>query len=375
MRPLLLMLLASAFARPRAVSEDRVALAGLLVRDGDWERAATVLGEIDPAAHGIDLTRYWTLRGLVDLHEDRPKEAASAFGQALATATEGRELLEMHLARAWLAAEEPRSALEALDRTGEVGQGLPGSWLLRAEADVALERFDAAWTALEAGAARFPDQADLRRQQVFLLVRLGLYREARARGEVLLARPDTDADDAVAIAEALRRGGETTEATTILEAALLRDGGDRDLLVQAARSAIDDGQPRNAGRFLERATVVDPALALEAAEAYRRSGDLDAALRMNGEVADPVAKARQRLGLLLEAESWDRAVALEDRLVRLGLAEDDGVGYGLGYAWFRIGDLARAERWLQGISDPDAFRRATELRQVMAACDPTWGCL
>ena len=73
---------------------------------------------------------------------------------------------------------------------------------------------------------------------------------------------------------------------------------------------------------------------------------------MNGEVADPVAKARQRLGLLLEAESWDRAVALEDRLVRLGLADDDGVGYGLGYAWFRIGDLARAERWLQGIPTP-----------------------
>ena len=367
--------LALALAAPKVVEEDRVALAGLLVREGDWERAAGVLAEIDPEQKGVDATRYWTLRGLTELHAERATEAAGSFTEALRTATEGRELLEMHLARAWLAAPEPGKALEALARTGEVGAALPGRWLLAAEAYVALSRFDEAWTALETGAVRFPDQPDLRRQQVFLLVKLGLYREARERGESMLARADTGPDDAVAIAEALRRGGETAEAATILEAALLKDGGDRDLLVQAARAAIDDGQPRNAGRFLERATVVDPALALEAAEAYRRAGDFDASLRMNGQVADPVDKARQRLGLLLEAESWDRAVALEDRLVRLGLADDDGVAYGLAFAWFRIGDLARADGWLDGIDDPEVFRRGIALREVMAACDPTWGCL
>jgi tetratricopeptide (TPR) repeat protein len=373
---LLLLVLGVADAAPRrsAEPEDRVALAGLLVRDGDWERAAEVLAEVDLSQKGLDLARYWTLRGLVELHDKRAANAASSFGQALAVATSGKELLEMHLARAQLAAEKPAEALAALDRTGETGAALPGTWLLRAEAHVALQQYDQAWAALESGATRFPDQPDLRRQQVFLLVRLGLYREARERGEALLARPDTDADDAIAIAEALRRGGESSEALTILEAALLERGDDRDLLVQAARTSLDAEQARNAGRFLERAAVLEPELALEAAEAYRRGGDLEAALRLNGEVVDPVTKARQRLGLLLEAESWERATALEDRLERLGLSDDDGVAYGLAYAWFRLGDLERAERWLKGVDDPEAFRRATELRQVMAACDPTWGC-
>jgi tetratricopeptide (TPR) repeat protein len=373
---LLLWVIAVAGAAPRreAEPEDRVALAGLLVRDGDWERAAEVLAEVDLSQRGLDVTRYWTLRGLVALHDKRAADAASAFQQALASAAEGEELLEMHLARAQLAAQQPALAIEALDRTGETGAALPGTWLLRAEAHVALEQYDQAWQALESGAARFPDQPDLRRQQVFLLVRLGLYREARERGEALLARADTDGDDAIAIAEALRRGGETAEALTILEAALLERGDDRDLLVQAARTSLDADQPRNAGRFLERAAVLEPALALEAAEAYRRGGDLEAALRVNGQLLDPVAKARQRLGLLLEGEAWDRAVALEDRLERVGLAQDDGVAYGLAYAWFRLGDLERAERWLKGIDDPEAFRRATELRQAMAGCDPTWGC-
>lgn len=370
------LLLGTGIARTRtAPTEDAVALAGLLVRDGDWDRAAALLGEIDPGARGLDVTRYWTLRGLTALHDQRAADAADAFRKALVTATEGRPLLEMHLARALLALPDPQGALDALDRSGEVGASLPGAWLLRAEACEALGRYDAAWSALDTGALRFPDQADLRRQQVFLLVRLGLYREARERGESLLARADAGIDDAVAISEALRRGGETREAMTILEAALLQEGEDRDLLVQAARAALDDGQPRNAGRFLERAAATDPALALEAAEAYRRGGDLDAALRMNAQVTDPAAKVRQRLGLLLDAESWDRAVALEDRLERLELAQDDGIAYGLAFAWFRLGESERAERWLKGITEPEAFRRATELRAAMAACDPAWGCL
>ncbi|MFZ5479338.1 MAG: hypothetical protein ACOZNI_21410 [Myxococcota bacterium] len=365
----ILLVVGVADARPRKqAEEERVALAGLLVRDGEWERAAAVLADVDPNQEGVDVTRLWTLRGLVALHDERAADAAAAFRKALASAAEGRELLELHLARALLAAEDLDGALAALDRAGDVGAGLPGTWLLRAETLGRLARFDDAFAALDAGAARFPDQPDLRRQQVFLLVRLGLFREARARGEALLARPDADADDAVAIAEALRRGGDTFEAMAILEAALLEEGEDRDLLVEAARASLDDGQPRNAGRFLERAAALDPALALEAAEAYRRAGELDAALRMNGQVADARAKARQRLGLLVEAEAWDRAVALEDRLSRLGLAGDDGIAYGLAYARFRLGDLAGAERWLDGITDPEAFRRATELRQAMAAC-------
>ncbi len=375
--PLLLLLSGLALAAPRRapVEEDRVAVAGMLVREGDWERAGAILRALDPQQPGIDLPRYWTLLGLVALHDKDAPRAVDAFRRALAVAVEGRELLELNLARALHANGEHAEAVAALDRAGAVGASLPGTWLLRAEAEERRGELDRAWAALEEGAATLPDNPEIRRQQIFLLVRLGLFREARARGELLLGRADVSADDAVAISEALRRGGETAEALTILEAALLRLGEDRDLLVQAARVSLDDAQPRNAARFLVRAAELDPALALEAAEAWRRAGDLRAALLTNGQVTDPVAKARQRLGLLLEAEDWDGAVALEDRLGRLGLTRDDSVSYGLAFAWFRLGDNQRAEGWLKGISSDDAFRRANELRAAMASCDPTWGCL
>lgn len=371
-----LILIGVAEARPREAvpEEDPVALAGLLVREGQWARASEILAEIPLDAERADPERLWMLRGLVELHEKKAIAASVSFQRALETATEGRELLELHLARALLAARDPVRALEALDRTGQMGESLPGTWLLRAQAYEEIGRPAEAWNALEQGANRLPDQPDLRRQQVFLLVRLGLLREAREHGEALLARQDSDAKDAIAISEALRRGGDTGEAMVILEAALLRQGNDRDLLVQSARAAIDDGQPRNAGRFLERAATLDPALALEAAEAYRRAGDLDAAQRMNGQVVDPVAKARQRLGLLLEGEEWERAVALEERLLRLDLGDDDGIAYGLAFAWFHLGAFARSERWLATISEPEAYARATQLRVAMETCTSGGAC-
>lgn len=380
-RALCLFLLAAGLAhagpRSRRGDDDALALPGLLVREGAWDRAAAALDAVDPEQDGLDLGRYWTLRGLVHLAARRPAEAALAFEAALGHATEGRELLELHLARARLATAEPELALAALDRAGEVGASLPASWLLRAQALELASRPDAALAALEAGAARFPTQVEFVRQQVFLLVRRGLFREARLRGAGLLAgeqTPEAAIDNAVALSEALRRGGDTREALTLLEGALLAHGDDRDLLVQAARAALDEGQPRAAARFLERAATLDPALALEAAEAYRRALDFDAALRLNAEVVDPVAKARQRLGLLVDAEQWDRAVALDERLTRLGLHRDDGVRYGLAYCHFRRGDFAEAERWLVDIADPAAFRRATELRQAIAACEASDGC-
>jgi tetratricopeptide (TPR) repeat protein len=374
---LLLLIGGLAFAGPRrraAPADDRVALAGMLVREGDWTRADAVLDAIDPKAPGVDVARYWSLVGLVALHDQRHAEAAAAFQSALAVATEGRELIELNLARARMATADFDGAIAALDRAGAVGQSLPGAALLRAEAEERRGRPDAAWAALEDGAQRFPDQAELRRQQVFLLVRLGLFREARARGEALLARPDVSSRDAIAIAEALRQGGETAEALTILEAALLRAADEGPLLVQAARVALADGQPRNAARFLLRAAEAEPALYVEAAEAYRRAGDLEAALRTNGRVADPVAKARQRLGLLLESEDWSGALALEERLARLGLAGNDDIAYGLAFASFQQGQLAQAEAFLKGIADPEVFAKATALREAMAACAAAEGC-
>ncbi len=380
--PLLLLVALSAGAAPAPAppQEDPVALAALLLQDGNWSRAATVLAGVDPAAPDVDRIRYHTLLGLVQLEEGAPGKAAASFEAALAEAgTAGAPIdpqLVLQAARAWVLAEQPARALKALEAAQGAADGLASTWLVRARAHWQLDQRDPAWAALEAGGRRFPDQADFPRQQVLLLVEIGLNQEAAERAALLLARPDASAEDALTVAEAMRRSGATEPAARVLEAALLRQPGDRELSVRAAAVSMDLGRPRTAARFLQVAAETDPTLCLEAAELFRRAGDLQSALYLNSRVLDPVEKVRQRFGLLLDGQDFERAVALEERLSRLGLLQDDNVRYGLAYAWFRVGDLDASERLLGGVQDAQVFTVATALREAIGRCrESAGGCL
>jgi len=55
--------------------------------------------------------------------------------------------------------------------------------------------------------------------------------------------------------------------------------------------------------------------------------------------------------------------------------KDDTIRYAVAYAFFKSGDYDRADRLLSGISEPDIFRQATELRKAMEDCrNEQWRC-
>lgn len=356
-----------------AQSEDPLALAALLLRDGSVSRAALVLQEIDPTAKGVDRVRYFSLSGLVALEERRFSAAAEAFAQAIAassTPNEAEPTLYLYRARAQLLGEDAEGALETLSLgSGSGVDGLPSAWLIRARSLHALGRLPEAYGALVEGGQRFPEQRDFPRQQVLLLVELGLTREAGEQAAALLSGADATAEDSLVIGEALRRGGSLDRAAVVLEAARLRFPAEIEIVVRQAAVAVDAGQPLTAARFLQTAAALDPAYAHDAAELYRRAGQIEAALYMNALVTDPTEKVRQRLGILLAAERYEHAAALTERLHRLGILQgDDEMAYGLAYAHFRIGALEAAEALLKPISDPALFQKATALRQAMARC-------
>ena len=68
----------------RAEDVDRVAIASVLVADGLWDRAATVLDELAEPPKGDEL-RYHTLRGLVALKLWDNAGALRGFDAAIAT--------------------------------------------------------------------------------------------------------------------------------------------------------------------------------------------------------------------------------------------------------------------------------------------------
>jgi len=374
---LLLCLIPAAHAEPKEKGKvDHLALAALLLKDGHLDRAAGVLAELGPRPklEGAKLARFHTLSGVVAYRRRDHAAAVAQLGRALRAGARG-ETLHLLLARSHFALGQLRPAIEALGRAGAGARRWPGAFLLEAQCHWRLGDRVRAWGALQRGSRLHPKNDELARQRVLLLVDMGLYRRAAEEGERFLARPGVTPGDFVAFAEALRRGRQVWRAILLLEQGGLRFPKGRGVLLQLARAYLDAGKPLAAGRLLHRAALADPRLLVEAAELYRRAGQLLQALHLNAQVPDQKPKVRQRLGLLIELERFEEAAALEPRLARLGLLDDQKIIYALAYAHYRAGDHGHAEAWLKRIREPGLFDRAAELRRAMAACAAQgWTC-
>jgi tetratricopeptide (TPR) repeat protein len=352
---------------------DHVALAALLIGDGHWDRATQVLAEVDLDAKDLDLTRYHMLQGLVLAHRGLHDQAVEQFRQALA-GEDADPLLHLHVARSQMELGHHAEALDATYAAGEAAETLPSTWMLRFVARQKLAQPAMAWSVLDEGLSRFPDHEELLRQRVFFLIELGLYGLALEEGRDLLERSPDDPTGWLIIAESMRQAGRLQEASLLLEEARLRFPAEVDLITLLARIHLGLDQPRAAGEVLTVGAQLDPSLWTTAAECFRQAGDLRRALYANSQVPDASDKAKQRLGLYIEQQDWPRATALQSRLERLQLLDQDALRYALAYAWFQLGQTEASERWLAGIRDARWFRDATKLREVMAACADDWNC-
>ena len=109
---------------------DRLSLAALLIRDGFFDRAETVLAEVDMTEEGLDLSRFYTLRGLIRLQRQDYEKAREDLQHAIQL---GRDepLLHLYLAQAWYGLEEYEETLRELDLAGETAAAQEGVHKMR----------------------------------------------------------------------------------------------------------------------------------------------------------------------------------------------------------------------------------------------------
>jgi tetratricopeptide (TPR) repeat protein len=349
-----------------ALEIDHLKLAALMVRDGHYDRAEAELSQVDERAEGLDLPRYHTLRGLVALNAQKHELARDQF---LAAQRSGQAdpVVHVYLAQAYYALQAWKETLEALDRAGAAGEGFASLHAMRVQCCWRLKDASGAFGALAAAERRFPESAEFTRQRAFYLLELGFHKDAVEAGRAYLLRAGDSVNAYLALGEALRRARCYDEALEVLERGRLRHPHEELLVLSLSHAWLEKGSPRTAGVLLEEAAAGNPKYSAEAAELHRRGGDLRRALWINSGLGDQKVKARQRLGLLLEAERYDEALSLEERLRRHDLFVDEDVRYAFAVIRFRTGDLEESEAHLRGLTRADLFQAAAELRKAIEA--------
>ncbi|MCR9090374.1 tetratricopeptide repeat protein [Algiphilus sp.] len=377
-RLLMLCLLAAlpAVAPVQASDEvDYVGLASLLLKDGHYDRAEGALANVDESDEDLDRVRYFTLKGLIKLRNQLHAEAKEALNTAIAAGQED-PVVYLYLAQAHFGLNEYRETLQALQKAGAETQGRPEIVVFRAQAHWQLGEKFKAWDVLADASEQFPETGEFLRRRVFMLIDLGMYRAAAELGLEYIQRFGAEEPDLLAIGRALRQSGEPERALAFLEQAYLRYPGSKSAMLELAHTYLETRRTLAAARLFEQAAAFYPELTSEASELYRDAGHTMHALNLNARTADSQKKFKQRLALLVQLEQFEQVAAMERDLKRVGLTEEGSVRYALAYAFFKTGRFEKAESYLAGLSDPDLFKQATNLRSAMSSCEESpWACL
>ncbi len=353
---------------------DPLALARLLLKDGFPKRAMAALEEVKIEDGKVDAAEYHRVRGLAEFELTLYREAAADFRAALA-AGDASPATHYSLASALFGNKDPDGAIEALRAAPPAIWEHPGPYRVQASAYYLRGNKHAAFAAIDRGARKFPEDVELERQRVRLMIDLGLYQSGLEAAQRFLQKAEAEAKDYLATATALASAKQLERAALLLEQGILRFPEDDSIRRQLARTYYELERPLSAAGVLYPVALVDSTAALHAAELFRRAGQYERALHMSSLVVDQKEKIRQRLNLLIELERYEEAAALDDRLARLGLLEDEHIAYALAYAHYLAGNRARVEQLLKRISDPELFQKAVVIRRAMDACaEDVWQC-
>ena len=353
---------------------DNVAIATMLLQDGFLDRASAVLEAVDPASEELDQKQYWRLRGIVSLRQQKYREAAEHLELAI-LAGDSEPRLHLLRGQALAAAKQFVVAARALENAPAGIRKFPDYFLLRAQVEWERGERAKAFVVLDEGVQRFPNERKIGQQRLFILVEMGLYQAAIDASRQFFERSDTGPDDYVALAEALRKGGQVDRALLLLEEAALRYPYEAAIRVQLAATYLQLERPVTAAEVLRPLAWSESERAFQAAELYKKGGSLHRAVRMNERVRDQKQKLRQRMAILIEQEDFEKAAALYPRVARLGLLEDQTILYAAAYAFFQIKDYDRTELLLSQITDAGLFKKGVELRRAIEVCrQASWKC-
>ena len=344
---------------------DYLGIAALMIRDGNYARAASALSNVDADRRSTDQSRYHTLNGLVDYQAADFASAAEHFELSILNGQDD-QLVYAYLGQAYFVLGKHQKAINTIETLTDFDQ-FPDLLGTKSQAHWYLGQITKAFTTLLEAISRYPDKPRFYQQRIFYLIELDLTREAAEQSATYFRLAGEEPDGYLTIGEALMRGAQYEQAIVTLEMAKLKFPDNERIRLSLARAYLESGSTLIAAKVVEEASLYNPEYNHDAAELYRRAEYFSRSLYLNSLAIDPQDKATQRFNILIEMERYEEALSLEARLLNLGLVEDNALRYALAYVHYQAGHYEQSIEYLNQITGSEYDRQVIQLTEAIEA--------
>jgi tetratricopeptide (TPR) repeat protein len=387
-------------------------IATIMYYDGKYDKALEELQQAKDSHTKIEWDKYYNMRGLIFLKNENYQASIDAFKQAIIatkqkvyeppveeqpkreylftvfspeTSVEAPvakkplfdpeklrkdqiEEIYIYLSQAYYKSEQYINAVHALDAAGEKGRASASLFTLRAECYWKADQKGAAIDALSRGAKLFPEDATLLKQKFYYFAELKLYQAAIVAAKTYMKKVPANVQEYISLAQMLQSGGESEEAIKVLEEAKLKFPSSAKVDILLGHYYNQKDMTHVTADLFEEGSYYDPNYLKEAAEMYRRNGELAHALYLNSMMTDKEEKTKQKVAIYIERGEFEKVIGLKDAMDRYGLLKNDNMRYALAYAYYMVKDYDDAEAQLKKIEDDELFSKATVIRKNIEKC-------
>jgi len=387
-------------------------IATIMYYDGKYDKALEELQQAKDSHTKVEWDKYHNMRGLIFLKNENYQSSINAFKKAIIATkqkvytppveekpkreylftvlSENKKVEEpvitkpvfdpeklrkdqieeiyIYLSQAYYKAEQYINTVHALDAAGEKGRASASLFTLRAECYWKADQKGSAIDALSRGAKLFSKDATLLKQKFYYFAELKLYQASIAAAKAYMKKMPANAQEYISLAQMLQSGGESEEAIKVLEEAKLKFPSSAKVHILLGHYYNQKDMPHVTADLFEKGSYYDANYLKEAAEMYRRNGELAHALYLNSMMTDKEEKTKQKVAIYIGKGEFEKIIGLKDALDRYGLVKNDNMRYALAYAYYMVKDYDSAESHLKKIEDDELFSKATVIRKNIEKC-------
>lgn len=381
MRPIMTLLLTVALSMQTLFAKsdevDYMQLTALLLKDGYIDRAYETLKQVDLNSSTVDKGYYYLLKGLILTKKGEYPSANQSFYDAITHSSDANatQPIYLYIAQNSFLMQDYGGCIDALDHIPEQVNRNPKLQSLKAECYWKVGKRERTLDTLAKLLKHHPNFINAYKQRFYYFIELQLYQSALNDANNYLQHAQPNETIMLNFIQALRKSGQIDRAIELAEKAKLTYHNRAKIIVMLAHLYLDKGMIHAAADLFNQASIYNPTYTKEAAEMYRRAKDYVMALMKNAQMLDTKEKYKQRIAIFLEYGDFERMVASKDALDRNGLLDDETMRYALAYAYYMEGEFDQAESLLSTLTQPELFKKATELRRKMQQCkNSIWEC-